>query len=143
VFIAPLLPYLTDSTEQITALVSELADAGVTGVSGIGLHLRPGAREWFFTWLQKNRPDLVEPYQRLYSRGANLPVEYRRELSQRIRSISATAGIGQEGFGQSRSGRDNPVTGVPGDRDASFPPGSLPESLQRNGSGDLAEPLLF
>ena len=29
--------HLTDTTEQITALVPELADAGVTGVSGIGL----------------------------------------------------------------------------------------------------------
>src|ERR1700712_2409172 len=89
VFIAPLLPHLTDTTEQISALMSELADAGVTGVSGIGLHLRPGAREWFFTWLARNRPDLVEPYQRLYSRGANLPAEYRSDLAAPIRAIPA------------------------------------------------------
>ena len=113
--------YLTDTTEQITALVADLADAGVTGVSGIGLHLRPGAREWFFRWLGQNRPDLVEPYQRLYSRGSNLPVEYRRELSARIKAISADFGMGRSGRsgdvrpgqpGQGRAGRPGSV--IPG-----------------------------
>ena len=142
VFMAPLLPYLTDTPEQIGALVNDLADAGATGVSGIGLHLRPGAREWFFGWLSRSRPDLVQPYQRLYSRGANLPVEYRRELSARIKSACADAGLGTDG-GQALPGASNPVRGVPGDRDASFPRGSLPAS----GCGDQpvqgSEPSLF
>jgi len=133
VFIAPLLPYLTDTDEQIAALMAELADVGVTGVSGIGLHLRPGAREWFFGWLARHRRDLVEPYERLYARGANLPAEYRRELSARIKTIAAAHGLGPSG-GQELSGRDNPVRGVPGDSGASFPDGSLPKSLIRNGS---------
>ena len=125
-FAAPLLPYLTDTPEQIAALVAELADAGATGVSGIGLHLRPGAREWFFGWLSRNRPDLVEPYQRLYSRGANLPVEYRRELSARIKAACADAGLGTDG-GKALSGEDQsrcgecPVIGMPRSRAAACP----------------------
>jgi DNA repair photolyase len=142
VFIAPLLPYLTDTTEQITALVAELADAGVTGVSGIGLHLRPGAREWFFRWLGQHRPDLVEPYQRLYARGSNLPVDYRRELSARIKAISAEYGLGRSGD-EAMGARDNPVRGVPGDRDSSFPLGSLPAGSARAGSVQIPEPQLF
>ncbi len=138
VFIAPLLPYLTDTPEQITALVAELADAGATGVSGIGLHLRPGAREWFFHWLQQHRPELVEPYRALYARGSNLPVEYRRELAARVRSISADFGIGRSSGGQ-LAGRDNPVRGVPGDRDASFPNGSMPGPAAR--PADEMDPL--
>ena len=141
-FIAPLLPHLTDNAEQISGLMAELADAGVTGVSGIGLHLRPGAREWFFQWLARNRPDLLETYQRLYSRGANLPVEYRRELSARIKSISAEFGLGPSA-GQELSGRDNPVRGIPGDRDASFPRGSLPEVLRQQTPTNTVQPLLF
>jgi DNA repair photolyase len=125
VFIAPLLPHLTDTTEQITALMAELADAGVTGVSGIGLHLRPGAREWFFEWLTRHRPDLVATYQDLYSRGSNLPVAYRRELSARIKTISREFGLGPD-EAEELSARDKPVRGVPGDRAASFPAGSLP-----------------
>lgn len=143
VFIAPLLPYLTDTTEQITALVAELAEAGVTGISGIGLHLRPGAREWFFSWLSRTHPDLVEPYQRLYSRRANLPTDYRRELSARITRIGAEFGLGPSAD-QELAGRDNPVRGVPGARDASFPRGSLPARATDEGRlAATVEPGLF
>jgi DNA repair photolyase len=142
VFMAPLLPYLTDTDEQITELVADLAEAGVTGVSGIGLHLRPGAREWFFGWLSRTHPDLVDPYHRLYSRGANLPVDYRRELSARIKRIAAGFGLGPSAD-QELAGRDNPVRGVPGARDASFPRGSLPPSSSDRHSGEIAEPSLF
>ena len=142
VFMAPLLPYLTDTDEQITELVADLAEAGVTGVSGIGLHLRPGAREWFFGWLARTHPDLVEPYERLYSRGANLPVEYRRDLSARLKRIATGFGLGPSAD-QELAGRDNPVRGVPGARDASFPRGSLPASSSDRHSGEVAEPSLF
>jgi DNA repair photolyase len=142
VFIAPLLPHLTDTTEQITALMSELADAGVTGVSGIGLHLRPGAREWFFEWLGRHRPDLVATYQQLYSWGSNLPVEYRRELSGKVKAISREFGL-RPAAGEELSGRNNSVRGVPGDRDASFPAGSLPISGPSGDAVGIAEPQLF
>ena len=81
------LPYLTDSTAQLEALVDEVAAAGATRISGIALHLRPGAREWFFGWLRRERPDLVPAYERLYARGANAPKEYRTDLRTRLRSI--------------------------------------------------------
>ena len=61
--------------------------AGATSVSGIALHLRPGAREWFFGWLRRERPDLVPAYERLYARGANAPAEYRSDLQARLRSV--------------------------------------------------------
>jgi DNA repair photolyase len=159
VFIAPLLPYLTDTEEQIDALVAELADAGVTGVSGIGLHLRPGAREWFFHWLGDNRPDLLHPYQQLYARGANLPKDYRRALSARIKAVSSRHGLGpsaEDGMAgrntRARRPTDNrnadngspqPATGVPGDREASFPRGSLPATAPAAIQDVSPEPVLF
>ena len=66
VLVAPILPHLTDTTEHLEQLVSELAAAGATSIGGVVLHLRPGAREWFFTWLSRSRPDLVPAYERLY-----------------------------------------------------------------------------
>ena len=87
VLLAPILPHLTDSPGQLEALVDEVVAAGATSVSGIALHLRPGAREWFFEWLRRERPDLVPAYQRLYARGANAPAEYRSDLQARLRSI--------------------------------------------------------
>jgi len=153
VFIAPLLPYLTDTEEQIDALVAELAEVGVTGVSGIGLHLRPGAREWFFHWLSINRPDLLPAYERLYSRGANLPKDYRQALSARIRAASARHGLGPSaeeemagrngGARRSTEGRSaEQATGVPGDREASFPRGSLP-AARGPAAQDVPNPVLF
>jgi DNA repair photolyase len=153
VFIAPLLPYLTDTEEQIDALMRQLAEAGVTGVSGIGLHLRPGAREWFFRWLGINRPDLVPGYQRLYAGGANLPKEYRQNLAARLRAVSRRYGLGpsaEEGMAGRHGGRQSDAgrpgtkpTGVPGDRQASFPRGSLPEARQPAAAQDMADPVLF
>lgn len=128
VFVAPILPHLTDGPDQLRDLLRRLADAGATGVSGIPLHLRPGAREWFFTWLRRSRPDLLGRYEQLYARGANLPADYRKELAGRVRRLSAEVGIGgREGddADSQLTGR-NHMRGVPGERDGSFPAGSLP-----------------
>ncbi|MEU6642913.1 intein-containing Rv2578c family radical SAM protein [Saccharomonospora sp. NPDC046836] len=45
VFVAPVLPGLTDSVEALDGLLAAVAEAGATGVTVIPLHLRPGARE--------------------------------------------------------------------------------------------------
>ncbi len=138
VFVAPILPLLTDTPEQLRALVTQLAQAGATGVTGISLHLRPGTREWFFGWLRRTRPELVPRYERLYAGGSNLPAGYRKELAGRVKRISAELGLGP-GADSQLAGR-NPVRGVPGDRDASFPAGSLPDAPPR--SADVT-PTLF
>lgn len=117
VFIAPVLPYLNDSTQQLTELVEALVAAGATGISGIALHLRPGAKEWFLQWLSEYRPDLVPRYRELYGGGANLRRQLRNEVSDRIRRICSSLGIG--GFGSS-------IRGVPGSAESTFPTGSLP-----------------
>ncbi|GGM14160.1 Rv2578c family radical SAM protein [Nakamurella endophytica] len=120
VLIAPLLPHLTDSREQIADLVGRLRDAGVSGVSGIVLHLRPGAREWFLRWLGVHHPELVGRYERLYQRGSNAPQDYRRMVADRVASVRVELGL------PAHPAPFRP-TGVPGYRDAGFPPGSMPE----------------
>jgi DNA repair photolyase len=87
VLVAPILPYLTDSSEQLEALVTEITAAGATSISGIVLHLRPGAREWFFAWLRRVHPDLVPAYERLYARGAYAPRAYAEDVQSRLRMI--------------------------------------------------------
>ena len=87
VLVAPILPGLTDGPERLEQIVEELAAAGATTISGVVLHLRPGAREWFFAWLERHRPDLHPRYERLYGRGANAPLPYRREVQERLRAI--------------------------------------------------------
>jgi DNA repair photolyase len=84
VFLMPVLPYLTDSTDQLNDALRRIKDAGADSVVYGALHLRPGAREWFFRWLDEHRPDLRGAYEGMYARSAYAPRAYRRMLSQRI-----------------------------------------------------------
>jgi DNA repair photolyase len=84
VMVAPVLPLLTDSTEALDALLGQVKQAGANGASVLALHLRPGTREWFLAWLAREYPNLVEPYARLYRRGAYVDPQYRRALGERV-----------------------------------------------------------
>jgi DNA repair photolyase len=85
VLVAPLMPGINDSPRQVEAVLEAVADAGATGVSGIGLHLRGETRTVFMDWLQSYRPDLVPRYERLYGRGAYLPDAEQRRMQQMLR----------------------------------------------------------
>ncbi len=85
VLIAPLMPGVNDSPEQVERILELAADAGATGVGGICLHLRREVREVFMDWLRSQRPDLVERYERLYARGAYAPAEERKRIAALVR----------------------------------------------------------
>ncbi|MGQ0575244.1 MAG: Rv2578c family radical SAM protein [Pseudonocardia sp.] len=93
VMVAPVLPLLTDSVEALDGLLAEVAVAGATGASVLALHLRPGAREWFLAWLAREHPALVEPYGRLYRRGAYVDPAYRRMLGERVAPLLRRHGL--------------------------------------------------
>jgi DNA repair photolyase len=93
VMVAPILPMLTDSVEALDALLGRIAAAGATGASVLALHLRPGAREGFLAWLEREHPELVEPYARLYRRGAYVDPEYRRALGARAAPLLRRHGL--------------------------------------------------
>jgi len=93
VFMMPILPFLTDSEEQLDRGLSLIKDAGATSVSYTALHLRPGVKEWYASWLNTHRPDLTPRYRALFGDGANAPAEYRRQLSARIRPLIAAKGL--------------------------------------------------
>ncbi|MPV36318.1 Rv2578c family radical SAM protein [Georgenia subflava] len=79
----PILPWLTDSEEQLDALFGALAEAGAADVTVGALHLRPGAREWYLAWLAREYPALVPRYRTLYGRGSYAPADYRTWLAER------------------------------------------------------------
>ena len=83
--IAPLMPGVNDSPEQVEAILELAAEAGVSSVSGVALHLRGDVRAVFFEWLSAQRPDLVARYERLYKLGAYAPMQERRRLARLIR----------------------------------------------------------
>src|SRR5215208_682759 len=122
VFLAPVLPGLTDGVDQLDEAIGAVAAAGATGVTVIPLHLRPGAREWFMAWLRREHPELVGRYEPLYARRAYVPAEYRSWLSQRVAPLLTKHGLDRQKGGAARQ----IATGVPGDEEVGFPDGSLP-----------------
>ncbi|SCX33835.1 DNA repair photolyase [Mycolicibacterium fluoranthenivorans] len=93
VMVAPVLPRLTDSPEQLDDLLRRIAEAGATGVTVFGLHLRGSTRGWFMQWLQRSHPELVSDYRQLYRRGAYLPQDYRDMLRTRVAPLVARYGL--------------------------------------------------
>jgi DNA repair photolyase len=69
VLVAPVLPGLSDGPDQLREVVKACADAGAVTISPILLHLRPGVREQYMPWIEKERPDLLPLYEALYPRS--------------------------------------------------------------------------
>jgi DNA repair photolyase len=94
VLMAPILPYLTDSPRQLEATVWAIAAAGARSVTPLVLHLRPGAREWYLAWLEREYPELVPRYHELYGRGAYAPKAYQHGISARVAALAGRYGLG-------------------------------------------------
>ncbi len=105
VLMGPVVPFLSDSPAQLAATVRQIAQAGASSVSPIVLHLRPGAREWFFSWLGQHHPDLVPRYRGLYGRGAYAPRYYQQRVSEQVRELARQYRVGQGRRVSHRGGR--------------------------------------
>jgi DNA repair photolyase len=92
VLIAPLMPGINDSPQQVERLIELAEEAGATSIGGIALHLRKGVREVFMAWLETARPDLVPRYREMYRRGAYAPAEERRRIARMVRRGGAGPG---------------------------------------------------
>jgi hypothetical protein len=128
VFLAPVLPGLTDGISELDAAICAISGAGATGVTVIPLHLRPGAREWFSAWLERAHPQLVPRYRQLYAGGAYVPAEYRAWLSQRVAPLLGKYGLDRQQGDPARQVDAGIATGVPGGEEVGFPAGSLPSA---------------
>jgi DNA repair photolyase len=94
VLVAPVLPGISDAPEQLEEVVSACLEAGATSISSILLHLRPGVRELYLPWLQRERPDLVAAYETLYaSPSGYASQEARRAHAGRIDRLTRVPGV--------------------------------------------------
>jgi DNA repair photolyase len=84
VLVAPLMPGINDSPQQVERILELCAQAGADSVGGIGLHLKGEVREIFLDWLRSQRPDLVDRYEELYARGAFLPGSERTRINRML-----------------------------------------------------------
>jgi DNA repair photolyase len=90
VLIAPLIPGVNDSPEQVEPLLELLDDAGADSIGGIALHLRGEVRDIWFDWLREHHPDLVPRYEELYARGAYMRKDEANRLAAMVRRPGRT-----------------------------------------------------
>jgi DNA repair photolyase len=102
VLMAPVIPFLGDDPSQLRATVRAIAASGATSVTPLVLHLRPGAREWFMSWLAHHHPYLVRRYERLYAEGAYAPKWYQRRITRQVHELAEEYGIGPTRAGMPR-----------------------------------------
>jgi DNA repair photolyase len=81
ILVAPLMPGINDAPHQLEPLLQGAVEAGATHIGGVALHLRGEVKDIFMDWLGAQRPELVEPYARLYRKGAYAPVDERKRLA--------------------------------------------------------------
>src|SRR5437588_4617668 len=83
VLVAPVLPGLSDRPDQLETVVKACVEAGATSISPILLHLRPGVKEQYMPWLEKQRPELMPLYEKPYPRPY-APKEQQKKLSRMV-----------------------------------------------------------
>ena len=82
VWLCPILPFLTDTEENVMGILRACRDTGVKGIIqyGMGLTLRDGNREYFYAALDRHFPGLKERYIRTYGNAYELPSLKNKEL---------------------------------------------------------------
>jgi DNA repair photolyase len=104
VFMMPVIPYLTDTRAHLDAALAQIKDAGASSVLYTALHLRPGTKDWFMLWLEREHPELVQKYVAMYyGKNAYAPKDYRKWLAAKMSPLIRKHGLQQ--------GQEDPVTG--------------------------------
>ena len=92
VLIAPVLPGLSDRSEQLRAVTEACVAAGAVSVTPIALHLRPGVREHYLEWLGRARPDLTALYAERFRRGSYQPEAESRRIAEIVEAVGCSSG---------------------------------------------------
>ncbi len=90
---APILPGLSDRPELLAEVVREARAAGATAIWANLLYLRQGTREHFLAALDRDWPELLPEYERLYRRGAYLPRRATKPVKEKVRALARSHGV--------------------------------------------------
>jgi DNA repair photolyase len=90
---APILPGITDKPELLEDVVRAVRAAGATGIWTNLLHLRPGTKEHYLAALERDWPELLPEYERLYGRRAYLSAAETRPVKEQVRELARRHGI--------------------------------------------------
>jgi DNA repair photolyase len=90
-FLLPVIPFVTDKTELMENAVKKVKDAGVDFIIFGGMTLKDGKqKDYFYNALNKNYPNLVSEYQKIYhgNKWGEATEEYYRSINSRFDTIA-------------------------------------------------------
>ena len=95
VWFCPVLPFLTDTRENILSILEACRDTGVKGVIwyGPGVTLRDGDREYFYAQLDRKFPGLKEIYIRTYGGAYEVNSPKAPELDRLFHETCEKSGL--------------------------------------------------
>ncbi len=95
VLLAPVVPGITDSLDNLSAVVRAAAQHGARFLGTQTLYLKEGTREHFLDFAQREFPGAIPLYERLYPR-AYAPRWYQDRLGQQVAGLKVLYGFGDE-----------------------------------------------
>ena len=89
VICAPVLPGITDSPQQLEAVVRSAAEAKANHIYANPLFLKPCSAAVFLPFLKEHFPHLVADYDKRFQDRAFLPAAYRKRISELLGKLRA------------------------------------------------------
>jgi DNA repair photolyase len=114
----PVLPGLNDAPRMLESLAAQAAQAGARFLYANILFLTPSAMKQFMPFLEREFPNLVKRYRRLYARSAYLHGEYPEKIADLMMQLRARYGL-DGNRGEVPAAARHPQMALP----FSFPPG--------------------
>src|SRR5215212_3614768 len=121
VFLAPILPGITDAVESIDGVAAAAKAHGAASFGSAVLRLAPQVKEHYLAFVRETFPDLLPRYERAYA-GTNITVDYQRAIERRLARIRERHGFAEDAM-QSR--RLDAASSISTAAPESFGPGQL------------------
>jgi DNA repair photolyase len=92
----PVMPLITDSVDNLSAVAREAAAAGAVSLMGAVLFLKPCAQKAFFPFLEEHYPHLVKKYRERYEKGSWIRGPYEELIAKRVSEVRQRFGLTQK-----------------------------------------------
>jgi DNA repair photolyase len=108
VFLAPILPGITDSVESIAAVAEAAKAHGAVSFGSAVLRLAPDVKEHYFGFVASSFPDLLPRYERAYA-GTTISSDYQTAIEQRLARIRERQGFIEDAMQSRRVAAASPT----------------------------------
>jgi DNA repair photolyase len=111
VFLAPILPGITDSVESIEAVAATAKAHGAASFGSAVLRLAPQVKEHYLAFVSETFPDLLPRYERAYA-GTTIAADYQMAIERRLARVREQRGFVEDAMNQRRVEIGNNPTGA-------------------------------